>query len=162
MKFTQAQSLEYKAQVPSFIRRMKGERVESDAEHPSEEQGEEEVDEFGRSRQKRTEHLEREEKEDEDDEIKAMIKDGAQIDNLEILKEKPEKTDATPPPVDSPTQNDSPKKEAAQQGVAFGKASKKRKTLRVDNTSSTPSSSLPSSAPKKKKVKQNKGLLSFE
>ena len=59
MKYKEAQSLEYKAQVPSFIRRMKGENLDGDAEE------EEEIDEFGRSRQKRSEVVENEEEEDE-------------------------------------------------------------------------------------------------
>lgn len=157
MKYKDAQSLEYKAQVPSFIRRMKGERVDEDADGEAFNE-EEEVDEFGRSRQKRTEHKEREEEEDESDPIKALIKDGAQIDNLDILQ----KRQSTPPAAESPTQDETPKKasQATQGGVNFGNANKKRKTLLVDNTSSPqPSSSKP---PKKKKSKQNKGLLSFE
>lgn len=82
MKYKEAQSLEYKAQVPSFIRRMKGENVDG------EEEEEEELDEFGRSRQKRSEVVENQEEEDEKDPIKALLKDGAQIDNLEDLVDK--------------------------------------------------------------------------
>lgn len=150
MRYKDAQSLEYKAQVPSFIRKMKGERVEEDENADGDVDDIEEVDEFGRSRQKRTEHIEHEEEQDESDPIKALIKDGAQIDNLDVLQT-----------AESPTQQESPKKTSSvgQEGVNFGSQAKKRKTILVDNTSSP---QLSTSKQSKKKSKQNKGLLSFE